>query len=842
MSEVSTPRVTTMVERAGLGLYTLPGEIEPARADLAWQFLAKPLGRHSEELQLLVSRLRSDLGLPRLVIQRSGDGRVVLLSAPRQRGEPPRPIATVADVEDAERLGFRLRWAEATGQPLPGTDPPHEAPVPLPEAPSRLLAYTSTTAVRPGEQVTLHVSAPGPVEVELVRLQSRRRSDALVVGEAAAVVCPASPQRVVPGAHGRVALGDLSADGPVTLQLTFCSTRSRERRGVLASWGDPWHGEGLALHLEPGDCLAATTSKGGVYSTIELPGATFAPWTWHTVTATVEAASLSVTVLGEDGDRVHRSTFAGGAWRSVPGELVIGATGVGGPSDARDHFDGRVEQVALVAGTLSTEESQHLATPGDTCGAQELVDRLVGWWDFSVDIAAWTITDRGPRARHGTWHNLPRRAVCGSRWDGTTEDWRRAPDQFAAVHLCSDSLEDAGWPVTHAITVPDLASGFYAFRVRHRDDEIDVPLIVMPPSHVSTPVLLLVPTATYTAYANSRFWWEDPIQEAVSDRLVEIGEGDRTLMAWSELGLSHYDQHADGTDVCHVSDRRPNVYLRADNVHDEGYCSDLDLVEWLEKSGYRWAAVSDRELDRDPSILDRCSVVVTGTHPEYVSGNEFDALAGWIRRGGRMIYLGGNGFQTRVSFDRERPWITENRRIEHWGGNWPTMAAERRLASDGELGGYVAQTGRSTIGLLGVESVTMGFDESRPYRRLPDPDPRTSFVFDGVTAPVIGAHGRIGGAVVGQEWDNAAGTDVPPYHHVLARSEGHSIVPALFGAARAPYHCDMTIRFEPSGGAVFAVGTMAWCAALNDDEADVSQITRNVIDRFLDPAGWSLDA
>jgi N,N-dimethylformamidase len=842
VSEISTPRVTTMVERAGLGLYTLPEEVDPARTDLAEEFLAQPLGRHREELQLVVSRLRSDLGLPRLVIQRSADDRVVLLSAPRRRGAPPRPIATVANVEDAERLGFRLRWVQATGQTPPGADPPHEAPVSLPDAPARLLAYTSTTAVRPGEQVTLHVSAPGPVEVELVRVRSRRREDAVAVEEVAAVVCPASPQRVVPGAHGRVLLGDVAADGPVTLQLTFCPTHSRDRRQVLASWGDPWRGEGLALHLEPGGRLAATACKGGVCSTVELPEATFTPWTWHTVTATVGATSLSIRALGEEKDRVHHSTFDERAWRLVPGELVIGATGVGGPCNARDHFDGRVEQLALVAGPLSAEESRHLAMPGGTCLVQDLVDRLIGWWDFSVDIAAWTITDRGPRARHGTWHNLPRRAVCGSRWDGTTEDWRRAPDQFAAVHLCSDALEDAGWPVTHALTVPNVASGFYAFRVRHHDDEIDVPLIVMPPSRASTPVLLLVPTATYTAYANSRFWWEDPIQEAVSDRLVEIGEGDRTLMAWSELGLSHYDQHADGTDVCHVSDRRPNVYLRADNVHDEGYCSDLDLVEWLEDSGYHWAAVTDRELDRDPSLLDRCNVLVTGTHPEYVSGNEFDALARWIHRGGRMLYLGGNGFQTRVNFDKERPWITENRRIEHWGGSWPTMTAERRLASDGDLGGYVAQMGRSTIGLLGVESVTMGFDESRPYHRLADPDPRTAFVFDGIAASVIGAHGRIGGAVVGQEWDNAAGTDVPPDHYVLAHSEGHSIIPALFGAARAPYHCDMTIRFEPSGGAVFAVGTMAWCAALNDVEADVSRITRNVIDRFLDPAGWPSDA
>lgn len=836
MSELFTPEVTTMVERAGLGTYTLPATIDPTRGDLGEEFLAQPLGRHGEAVQLLSSRLRSDLRLPRLLVQRGPDGRIVLLEAPARRGCLARPIATVSSVEDAERLAFRLRWARATGQPAPGSDPPHEAPGTQGNAPARMLGYTSKAAVRPGEEISVHVSAPGPVEVGLVRLVSRRRSDAVPVVEVDRTDCPASVQRIVPGAHGRVALERVSAGGLFSLQLSFCPVGSQNSRQVLASWGDPWYGEGLALHLEPDHHLVATARRGGTLSTVELPAVLFEPWTWHTVTASVGDGGLTVREVRER-ESVHRSVHAPGIWRVAPDQFVIGATGLGGPCEARDHFNGRVEQVALVAGTLSAADTQHLATPGDVSPGEELERRIIGWWDFSEEIAGWTIKDRGPRASHGTWYNLPRRAVCGSRWDGSTEDWRRAPEQFAAAHLCSDALEDACWPVTRALTIPDLPSGFYAFRIRHRDAEIDVPLIVLPPPQASTPVLFLVPTATYNAYANSRFWWEDPIQEAVSDRLVEIGEGDRTLMACSDLGLSHYDQHADGTDVCHVSDRRPNVYLRADNVHDEGYCSDLDLVRWLETSGYDWAAVTDSDLDRDPSVLDRCKVVVTGTHPEYVSGTEFDALERWVRRGGRMLYLGGNGFQTRVSFDKERPWITENRRIEHWGGHWPTMIAERRLAADGDLGGYLARGGRTALDLLGVESVTMGFDESRPFGRLTDADPRTAFVFEGVGKQLIGDHGRIGGAVVGQEWDNATGGSLPPDHHILARSSGHSIVPALFGAARSPYHCDMTLRFDPSGGAVFSVGTMAWCAALGDG-AEVDKITANVLDRFLDPRAW----
>jgi N,N-dimethylformamidase len=350
-----------------------------------------------------------------------------------------------------------------------------------------------------------------------------------------------------------------------------------------------------------------------------------------------------------------------------------------------------------------------------------------------------------------------------------------------------------------------------------------------------------MPTATYGAYANSRFWWEDPIQEAVSDRLVEIGAGDRVLVEHPELGLSNYDVHADGTDVCHVSTRRPNQFLRADNRHDEGYCSDLDLIAWLDDAGYTYDVITDQDLHFHPELLDDTSVLLTGTHPEYVSVVEFDAVDRFVRRGGRVMYLGGNGWQTRVTFSPERPWIMENRRVEHWSGVWPGKAAEHHLATDGERGGYLAAGGRTARRLMGVETVTMGFDESRPFVR-PGPgepfDGRAAFVFTGVDATVVGDHGRLGGAVVGQEWDNSLGGELPEDHLVLARTTDHTIVPALFGASREPYHGEMTLRFDRSGGAVWAIGSMAWCAALADDcpgGNDVARITRNVLDRFLDP-------
>ena len=98
-------------------------------------------------------------------------------------------------------------------------------------------------------------------------------------------------------------------------------------------------------------------------------------------------------------------------------------------------------------------------------------------------------------------------------------------------------------------------------------------------------ILLIAPTATYAAYGNSRFWWENPIQEMVQDRLVEIGAEEQYLIVHPELGSSSYDCHLDGTDICYVSRRRPNLNMRPGHVRREGYTSDLDLVAWLDQLG-----------------------------------------------------------------------------------------------------------------------------------------------------------------------------------------------------------------------------------------------------------------
>ena len=72
----------------------------------------------------------------------------------------------------------------------------------------------------------------------------------------------------------------------------------------------------------------------------------------------------------------------------------------------------------------------------------------------------------GRTGRTGTTVNLPTRAVTGHNWTGEELDWRRAPDQYDAIHFHADDLDDARWETDFTLTVPsDLPSGAYAARL-----------------------------------------------------------------------------------------------------------------------------------------------------------------------------------------------------------------------------------------------------------------------------------------------------------------------------------------------------------------------------------------
>jgi N,N-dimethylformamidase len=330
---------------------------------------------------------------------------------------------------------------------------------------------------------------------------------------------------------------------------------------------------------------------------------------------------------------------------------------------------------------------------------------------------------------------------------------------------------------------------------------------------------------------------------------------DLLLMHHPELGGSTYDTHADGSGVCHVSRRRPIVNVRPTGRLWNLFL-DLCLLDWLEAHDQPYDVVTDDDLHAEGRpLLDDYAVVLTGCHPEYYSREMLDALAAYLGRGGRLMYMGGNGFYWRVSYPAAHPGMIEMRRAEDGTRAWVESVGEYYHSSTGEYGGLWRRQGRAPNALVGVGFVAQGFDRSSYYRRTAaSRDPRARFIFEGVDGEILGDFGTAWGGAAGLELDAFnPSLGSPPWALVVASSENHSNAFQLvneemnvsFAGADGQFspavRADMVFYEHPGGGAVFSTGSIAYVGSLAHAgySNDISRLTLNVLRRFLDPAPFA---
>ena len=281
--------------------------------------------------------------------------------------------------------------------------------------------------------------------------------------------------------------------------------------------------------------------------------------------------------------------------------------------------------------------------------------------------------------------------------------------------------------------------------------------------------------------------------------------------------------------------------------------ADLCITHWLESVGCEFDAITDEDLDLEGyELIADYRVVITGSHPEYITRTELDALEEFTANGGRLMYLGGNGFYATASYDPENPHVVEVRRAS--GGTRPhqTPFAERRHATSGESAGLWRNKGKAPERLVGVGMSAQGFDRSHHYERLEDSfDPRAEFIFEGIgDTELLGDFGIIGGGAAGSEIDfynPSLGT--PPDTLVLATSGPLSDIYHLVDrgtlrdsspawAAPNTRQCARTSSSGPhGGGGFFSVGSIAWTGSLSHNGYDnnIARLTTNVFRRFRDP-------
>lgn len=283
-----------------------------------------------------------------------------------------------------------------------------------------------------------------------------------------------------------------------------------------------------------------------------------------------------------------------------------------------------------------------------------------------------------------------------------------------------------------------------------------------------------------------------------------------------------------------------------------GYGFDLYLVDWLEAKGHAYDVFTDEDLHHQG--VDRLAgykVVLTGSHPEYWSGDMLDALEQYLDGGGRLMYLGGNGFYWSTAFDPERPWIIEVRRGLAGSRVWNSHPGEQEMASTGEPVGIWRHLGRSPNAIVGTGFAGQGWDLDTPgFRRLPDShDPRAAFIFEGIgDDEEIGEFGLVMNGAAGDELDRADhGLGTPTHALVVATSAGlHSdyylvchedmlvTQKEINGTDNPNVRADMVYFETPNDGAVFSVSSINWLGALSHNGYDnnVSRITENVLKQF----------
>jgi hypothetical protein len=364
------------------------------------------------------------------------------------------------------------------------------------------------------------------------------------------------------------------------------------------------------------------------------------------------------------------------------------------------------------------------------------------------------------------------------------------------------------------VTAPDR-SGLYYFHAKGESGQFFSFPWVVAPARPTSPIAVLAADMTWNAYNNfgGRSNYIHP------DRLPAVP----TLNA--RLELSRY------TDPEHINygctEYDPLSFDRPESINcipeDEHILNPIEgraachiapaewrLFGWLEREGFDYDLYSETQFHFGTLNLDDYRLLMISTHPEYWSADMYFRLKEWVfERGGRLMYLGGNGLNCEVEFVDEQTCIYRNgddRQLRDTANGFESRFHQRQ---------------ESEANLLGVVYDARGIMTAAPYRVIDD----GHWVFNDTglkNGDLFGTecqHERVPGGASGHETDKRSSSS-PANTQFLAQG----LNPDGGGA-------EMVIHEPGNGAAVFSAGSICWPSSLLVDEG-VSKITANVVRRF----------
>ncbi len=230
---------------------------------------------------------------------------------------------------------------------------------------------------------------------------------------------------------------------------------------------------------------------------------------------------------------------------------------------------------------------------------------------------------------------------------------------------------------------------------------------------------------------------------------------------------------------------------------------------WLERENFAYDYYAETQLHDGTLDLDAYRVLIISTHPEYWSRAMYQAVKSWVhQRGGKLMYLGGNGLNCEAEFVDPTAVIYRN-------------GDARELKKAGYESRFHMRV-ESEANLLGVVFTETGIMTAAPYR-VQNAD-HWAFAGTGLkNGDLFGQaslHMRCPGGASGHETDKVSPSSPS---NVERFAKGTNIDDG--GAELAYYETS-------SGGAVFSAGSIAWPSSILVDEC-VSRITANVLECFL---------
>jgi N,N-dimethylformamidase beta subunit-like protein len=370
---------------------------------------------------------------------------------------------------------------------------------------------------------------------------------------------------------------------------------------------------------------------------------------------------------------------------------------------------------------------------------------------------------------------------------------------------------DNGFGLHRQVIEAPTRSGLYYFHAKTESGAFFSFPLVVAPRRPRAPIAVLASTNTWNAYnafgGRSNYIMaarmiDTPIVNAKSDlpryKLKDYGEW-KSAEHFAPLSFDRPEPYNDVPESVECTD--PIEGRQACHLAP----AEWRLLGWLEQQGARYDLYADHQLHAGLLDLSAYRILILSVHPEYWSEEMYRAVKKWVfERGGRLMYLGGNGLNCKVELS---PDGTAMRCLNAWPSGY-----ESRFHAQVE----------SEANLLGVVYTDSGAMTVAPYEVI-EPD---HWIFAGTwlkRGDLFGTrtlHERYGDGASGHETDKISPSS-PKNVRLLARGKNPDD-----GGAHLVY-------FEtPEGGAVFSAGSITYPTALFTD-APTAMVTANVLNRFL---------